>query len=166
MIKNLTDKLKKGNPKDLLLIGGGVFLTYSLFNKLFNNEQAKSNLLIQSKAEQELKNFQQSQKLTYLPSQYEQFANIIYNSTMYGIGDNYGAVRDVLKLMKNNSDVAKLILAYGSRQNYVFGIPQGEKRDLFTNIRAELGDEYFGIYTGKLEEIRNDWAKKKITYKL
>jgi hypothetical protein len=156
-----------GNPvTKMVAIGGGIYLTYTLFNKLFGNAQATSNALIQTKASTELENFLKTQKLSYLPSQYEQFANIIYNSTMYGLGDNYTAVRDTMKLMKNNADVAKLITAYGSRQNYVFGIPQGEKKDLFTNIRAELGDEFFGIYTQKLEDIRADWKKKKITYQL
>jgi hypothetical protein len=69
-------------------------------------------------------------------------------------------------LMKNNADVAKLITAYGARQNYVFGIPQGPERDLLTNIRAELGDEYLGLYTGKLNDINADWTKKKISYKI
>ena len=166
----MLDKLKNTittNPvAKMVAIGGGIFLTYTLFNKLFGNPQATSNLLIQANAQKELTEFLKTQKLSYLPSQYEQFANIIYNSTMYGLGDNYNAVKDTLKLMKNNADVSKLITAYGSRQNYVFGIPQGEKRDLFTNIRAELGDEFFGIYTQKLEDIRKDWLKKKITYKL
>lgn len=147
-------------------IGGGIFLVYKLFNLITKNAQQTSNANIQAAASSELATYLKNNKLSYVPSQYEQFANIIYNSTVYGLGDNYGAVRDTLKLMKNNADVAKLITVYGSRQNYIFGIPQGEKRDLFTNIRAELGDEFFGLYTAKLEDIRKDWEKKKITYKL
>lgn len=166
MFDNFKKTISSNPVTKMVAIGGGIFLTYTLFNKLFGNAQAQSNALIQANAQTELQNFLKTQKLSYLPSQYEQFANIIYNSTMYGIGDNYNAVKDTLKLMKNNADVSKLITAYGSRQNYVFGIPQGEKRDLFTNIRAELGDEFFGIYTQKLEDIRADWTKKKITYKL
>ena len=164
---SLTDKFNKA-PQVIqyAAIGGGLFVAYKIFSLLGKNSQAAGNAAIQTAAQKELIEYQKNNKLSYVPSQYEQFANIIYNSTMYGLGDNYGAVRDVLKLMKNNADVAKLITTYGSRQNYVFGIPQGEKKDLFTNIRAELGDEYFGLYTGKLNEIRADWEKKKITYKL
>lgn len=164
---SITDKFNKA-PQVIqyAAIGGGLFVAYKIFTLLGKNSQAAGNAAIQTAAQKELLEYQKNNKLSYVPSQYEQFANIIYNSTMYGLGDNYGAVRDVLKLMKNNADVAKLITVYGSRQNYVFGIPQGEKKDLFTNIRAELGDEYFGLYTGKLNEIRADWEKKKITYKL
>jgi hypothetical protein len=166
MFENLKKSINTNPVVKMVAIGGGVFLTYTLFNKLFGNAQATSNALIQTKAEKELQEFIKTQKLSYLPSQYEQFANIIYNATMYGIGDNEKAVVDTMKLMKNNADVGKLIMSYGSRQNYVFGIPQGEKKDLFTNIREVLGNEFFGIYTPKLEELRADYTKKKITYKL
>jgi hypothetical protein len=166
MLENLKKSISTNPVAKMVAIGGGVFLTYTLFNKLFGNAQATSNALIQTKAEKELADFLKTQKLSYLPSQYEQFANIIYNATMYGIGDNEKAVVDTMKLMKNNADVGKLITSYGSRQNYVFGIPQGEKKDLFTNIREVLGNEFFGIYTPKLEELRADYLKKKITYKL
>jgi hypothetical protein len=166
MFDNLKKSMSSNPVVKMVAIGGGVFLTYTLFNKLFGNAQATSNALIQTNAQKELENFLKTQKLTYMPSQYEQFANIIYNATMYGIGDNEKAVVDTMKLMKNNADVGKLITTYGSRQNYVFGIPQGEKKDLFTNIREVLGNEFFGIYTPKLEELRADYTKKKITYKL
>lgn len=145
-------------------IGGGLYVAYKLF--IEKNAQQTGNQNIQAATTSELATYLKNNKLSYAPSQYEQFANIIYNSTMYGLGDNYAAVRDTLKLMKNNADVAKLIIVYGSRQNYIFSIPQGGKRDLFTNLQAELGDEFFGLYSGKLNAIRDDWAKKGITYKL
>ena len=167
MLKTLQSKYNNANPYiQYAILGGGIFLTYKIYKLMFKTEQEQSNKLIESQTQKELTNYLKNTKLSYAPSQYTQWANIIYNSTMYGLGDNYGAVRDVLKLMKNNADVAQLILAYGSRQNYVFGIPQGAKRDLFTNLQAELGDEFFGLYSGKLNEIRADWAKKKITYKI
>ena len=126
---SLTDKFNKA-PQVIqyAAIGGGLFVAYKIFSLLGKNSQAAGNAAIQTAAQKELIEYQKNNKLSYVPSQYEQFANIIYNSTMYGLGDNYGAVRDVLKLMKNNADVAKLITTYGSRQNYVFGIPQGEKK--------------------------------------
>lgn len=167
MIKNLKSTfLKAPNIVQIALAGGGLYLVYKTYSLLFKNAQEKTNQAIQDQTKKELDVILKNTKLTYPPSQYLAWANIIYNSTMYGLGDNYGAVRDVLKLMKNNADVLKLVQAYGSRQNYVFGIPQGEKRDLFTNLRAELGDEYFGLYTAKLNEINEDWLKKKISYKI
>ena len=167
MLKTLSNKFNNANPYiQYAILGGGIYLTYKIYKIMFTTEQEQSVKNIETNATKELTTYLANTKLSYPLSQYDQFANIIYNSTMYGLGDNYGAVRDTLKLMKNNADVAKLVLAYGSRQNYVFGIPQGPKRDLFTNIQAELGDEYFGLYSAKLNDIRADWAKKKITYKI
>jgi hypothetical protein len=167
MLKNIkTSFLKAPNYIQIALAGGGLYVVYKTYNLLFKNAQEQTNKAIQDQTKKELDVVLRNTKLSYPPSQYLAWANIIYNSTMYGLGDNYGAVKQVLLLMKNNADVLKLVQAYGSRQNYVFGIPQGEKRDLFTNIRAELGDEYFGLYTQKLNDINADWLKKKISYKI
>jgi hypothetical protein len=147
-------------------IGAGLFLGYKIYKVLFKDSETKANEAVQIQTQKELDAYLKNNKLSYPVSQYATWANSIHNATMYGIGDNYGLVKTILMLMKNNADVAKLITAYGARQNYVFGIPQGPERDLLTNIRAELGDEYLGLYTGKLNDIRADWEKKKITYKL
>jgi hypothetical protein len=167
MLKNIKSSfLKAPNYVQLALAGGGIYLLYKTYKILFKNEQEQTNIKIQTETKKELDAAIKKAKLSYPLSQYSAWANIIYNSTMYGLGDNYGAVKQVLLLMKNDADVLKLVQEYGSRQNYVFGIPQGEKRDLFTNLRAELGDEYFGLYTGKLNDINADWTKKKISYKI
>jgi hypothetical protein len=161
--------IKKFLPDNIInyaFLGGGLFLAYKTYKILFKDDQEKTNQLIQDQTKKELDVILKNTKLTYPPSQYLAWANIIHNSTMYGLGDNYGAVKTILLLMKNNADVLKLAQAYGSRQNYVFGIPQGAKRDFFTNLRAELGDEYFGLYTAKINDINADWLKKKISYKI
>ena len=62
--------------------------------------------------------------------------------------------------------MALLIRSYGTKQNYVFGIPTGEKRDLFANIQAELGNEYGGLTGYRITQINNNWSSKGITYKL
>lgn len=148
------------------LIGAGIFAGYKILSLFFKSDSEKASALILSEAEKEKQALEKRYKLSYNPSQYPAFANIIYESTKYGIGDNYGAVVDTLKKLKNDLDVNQLIKVYGTKQNYIFGIPQGAPRDLFTNLRAELGNEYGGLTSYRIDQINNDWAKKGIKYKL
>jgi len=158
--------LKAPDVIQYAFLGAGLVLAYKTYKILFKDDITRNNEAVQTQTAKELAEYLKTNKLSYPVSQYSTWANTIHNSTMYGLGDNYGMVKTILLLMKNNADVSKLITAYGSRQNYVFGIPQGAPRDLLTNIRAELGDEFLGLYSGKLNDIRADWEKKKITYKL
>jgi len=150
-------------PVQYGLAGLGI---YALYKFIFKDPQDKTNEQIIKDSDKELKEYLKKYKLSYPPSQYGAFANTIYESTKYGIGDNYGAVVQTLKKLNNNADVVTLVKVYGARQNYVFGIPAGEKRDLFTNIKAELGNEYGGLTSYRLDQINNDWKKKGITYKV
>jgi len=149
-----------------LLIGSGIFAGFKVLGTIFKSDSEKASALILTEAEKENKALEKKYKLSYNPSQYPAFANIIYESTKYGIGDNYGAVVDTLKKLKNDLDVNQLIKVYGTKQNYIFGIPQGAPRDLFTNLRAELGNEYGGLTSYRISQINNDWSKKGIKYKL
>lgn len=149
-----------------LLIGAGVFVGYKILSSFFKSDSDKASALILTEAEKERKELEKKHKLSFTPTQIAQFANIIYESTKYGIGDNYGAVVDIMKNLKNDLDINQLIRVYGTKQNYIFGIPQGDPRDLFTNIRAELGNEYGGLTSYRINKINEDWAKKGIKYKL
>jgi hypothetical protein len=165
---NLKDSYNKlPQPIQYIVIGAGIFLGYKLVSKLFTtgSEQLTQNVL--NTNEDDIKKFaKQGMIPSFEISQYPIFANIIYESTKYGIGDAYGTVVNTLSQLKNNLDVALLIKAYGTKQNYVFGIPTGEKRDLFTNIQAELGNEYGGLTGYRITQINNNWLSKGITYKL
>lgn len=166
-MRNLTSKFKTASPViQYTIAGAGLFIAYKIYKILFKNEQEQTNQQIIQQAEKEKKELEKKYKLTFPVSQYPIFANLIYESTKYGIGDNYGAVVTTLKKLKNDLDVATLIKAYGSRQNYIFGIPAGEKRDLFTNIKAELGNEYGGLTSYRIDQINNDWQKKGIKYRV
>jgi hypothetical protein len=154
-------------PVQFALIGGALFIGYKIVGSLFKSgsEQLTTNVLTTN--EDDIKKFaKQGLTPSFEISQYPMFANIIYESTKYGIGDSYGTVADTLKQLKNNLDVALLIRAYGTKQNYVFGIPTGEKKDLFTNIQSELGNEYGGLTSYRITQINNNWNSKGITYKL
>jgi hypothetical protein len=165
---NLKDSYNKlPQPLQYIVIGAGIFLGYKLVSKLFTtgSEQLTQNVL--NTNEDDIKKFAKQGLLpSFEISQYPIFANIIYESTKYGVGDSYGSVVDTLTQLKNNLDVALLIRAYGTKQNYVFGIPTGEKRDLFTNVQAELGNEFGGLTSYRITQINNNWSSKGITYKL
>ena len=166
-VKKFTEKYNSlPMPVQLAGYGVGLILLYKMYKTIFKSAQEQTNQQIVNEANKELQTYLKKYKLSYAPSQYAAFANVIYESTKYGIGDNYGAVVDTLKKMRNNADVATLVKVYGSRQNYVFGIPAGEKRDLFTNIKAELGNEYGGLTSYRVRQINDDWTKKGITYKV
>lgn len=149
------------------IIGIGIFTGYKIVKSFF---KSGSEVLTSNVLNTNLTDIQKFILQGFVPSfeysQYPNFANIIYESTKYGIGDSYGTVVDTLKQMKNNLDVALLIKAYGTKQNYVFGIPTGEKKDLFTNIQAELGNEFGGLTSYRINQINSDWLSKGITYKL
>ena len=164
---SIVDKFKTSNPTiNYLIAGAGLFLGYKIYKILFKNEQEQTNAEIIKDAEKEKKELEKKYKLTFPVSQYPIFANLIYESTKYGIGDNYGAVVNTLKKLTNDLDIATLIKTYGARQNYIFGIPTGEKKDLFTNIKAELGNEYGGLKSYRIDQINNDWKKKGIKYRV
>jgi len=148
-------------PFQYLIGGATLYVAYKL---VFKNPQDKKNEDLIKDTDKELKDNLKKYKLSFAPSQYGAFANVIYESTKYGIGDNYGAVTDTLKKLRNNADVNALVKIYGARQNYIFGIPAGEKRDLFTNVRAELGNE-LGFLKIRIDNINEDWRKKGITYR-
>ena len=161
-LKTKYDNLPK--PIQYIAIGGSAFILYMLYKRFFSNDKTQEETykeVLKKIAEEEAKN---KQKLTYPASQYLLFANLLNESMKYGIGDNYNAVVDTLKKMQNDKDVQTLLKAYGQRQGYVFGIPAGEPADLFTTIKKELGNEWGGLTSYKVDKINDDWKKKKIKY--
>ena len=148
------------------ILGGSGIVLYLLYKKIFNNERDQGEtyeeILKRLKEEKD----KSTQKLSYPQSQYLLYANTIHESLKYAVGDNYGAVVNILTSMQNDLDVITLITAYGQRQLYFFGLPTGEPLDLFSAIRKELGDEYGGLTSYRITKINNDWQKKNIKYKI
>jgi hypothetical protein len=153
--------------KGVVVVGGVAALFFvgkKLYTIVFPSEEAKRNAELGRNINSEISNLQKFQKASYPDSTYDTLANTIYNSMRFAIGDDYGAVQDSLKKMKNDLDVAKLIRAFGSRQDYAFGIPVGGKMDLLTYVKKELGNEYGGLTAYRVTDINKDWAAKKIKY--
>jgi hypothetical protein len=153
--------------KGVVVVGGVAALFFvgkKLYTIVFPSEEAKRNAELGRNINTEIANLQRFMKASYPDSTYDTLANTIYNSMRFAIGDDYATVEDSLKKMNNDLDVAKLIRAFGSRQDYAFGIPVGGKMDLFTYVKKELGNEYAGLSSRRVTSINKDWAAKKIKY--
>jgi hypothetical protein len=153
--------------KGIVVVGGAAALFFvgkKIYTIVFPSAEEKRNVELGRNIDSEIGKLQKSQKATFPESTYNTLANTIYNSMKFAVGDDYGAVQDSLKKMKNDLDVAKLIKAFGSRQDYAFGIPVGGKMDLFTYVKKELGNEWGGLTDYRVKDINKDWAAKKITY--
>jgi hypothetical protein len=153
--------------KGIVVVGGAAaifFVGKKLYTIVFPSAEEKRNVELGRNIDTEISKLQKSQKASFPESTYNTLANTIYNSMKFAVGDDYGAVQDSLKKMKNDLDVAKLIKAFGSRQDYAFGIPVGGKMDLFTYVKKELGNEWGGLTDYRVKDINKDWAAKKITY--
>lgn len=156
--------------KGAVVIGAGVVIFLvgrRLYKGLFPSELEKKNKELLNNINQEIRQNQSSgMKPTFADSNYSTFANTIYDSMRYAVGDDYGTVEVTMKKMMNDLDVAKLIKAFGSRQNYIFGLPKGNPVDLFTMVQQELGNDYAGLTNYRVKNINADWKKKGIKYQL
>jgi hypothetical protein len=154
-----------------VVVVGGVVVVYlvgsRVYRAVFPTEAQRKNRELEKNIDNEISKLQgNGKKASFSDSNYNTFANTIYNSMRYAVGDDYGTVELTLKRMKNDLDVAKLIKAFGVKQDYFFGIPAGDKMDLFTYIQKELGNEYGGLTNYRVKRINEDWSKKGISYQI
>jgi hypothetical protein len=138
-----------------------------VYRAVFPTAEQRKNRELEKNIDSEISKLQgNGKKASFSDSNYNTFANTIYNSMRYAVGDDYGTVELTLKRMQNDLDVAKLIKAFGVKQDYFFGIPAGDKMDLFTYIQKELGNEYGGLTNYRVKRINEDWKKKGISYQI
>lgn len=154
-----------------VVVVGGVLAVYlvgaRVYKTIFPSDKEKRNKELAKNVDSEIANLAKSgQKPSFSDSNYNTFANTIYNSMRYAAGDDYTTVENTLMKMKNDLDVAKLIKAFGMRQDYAFGIPVGSPMDLFTYVQKELGNEWAGLTAYRVRRINGDWKKKGINYQI
>lgn len=156
--------------KGVVVVGGAfaVFMIGSRIYKIvFPSESEKKNKELAKNVDSEISNLSKNGlKPSFADSNYNTFANTIYNSMRYAVGDDYGTVEVTMKKMKNDLDVAKLVKAFGQRQDYAFGIPVGSSMDLLTFVQKELGNDWGGLTNYRVRNINADWKKKGINYQL
>ena len=156
--------------KGVVVVGGAVvvYLVGSrVYRAVFPTDAQRKNRELEKNIDSEISKMQgNGKKASFSDSNYNTFANTIYNSMRFAIGDDYGTVESTLKRMKNDLDVAKLIKAFGLKQDFFFGLPAGDKMDLFTVVQKELGNEYGGLTNYRVKRINEDWSKKGILYQI
>lgn len=131
-----------------------------IFKKVFPSDSDKKAAVTEKNLDTVIKN---GQPASFPDAQYDTWANTLESSMNRSIGDDYGKVVNIMTKMKNDTDVAKIIKAYGKRQLYVFGLPDGSPIDLFTTINKELGNELY-MTSFRVSQINSDWKKKNITF--
>jgi len=154
--------------KGAVVVGGAavIFLIgKKIYKYVFPSAEEKRQQQLTQNIESEIAKYEKIHKPSFPDSQYVLLSNTIHNSMKYCAGDDYGTVEATMKRMKNDLDVAKLIKAFGVRNDFCFGIPTGEF-DLFTYVRKELGNDYGGLTDYRVVRINDDWSKKGITYKI
>jgi hypothetical protein len=146
-----------------VVVVGGLGIVYIIGSKIYAASKPKPQDIIN--VENDIDKLVVKMKPSYGDSSYDQYANTIYNAQRTSLGNNSGVILDVATIMKNDLDVAKLVKAYGTRQDYAFGFPT-EKYGLFGAMRKGIEDDLFGAYSFRIGKINADWASKGITYKI
>lgn len=156
--------------KSVVILGAGVALFFvgkQIYRRVFPSDDEKQNRQLLNDINSEIADAKKAGQVpSFQDSQYMTFANQIYEGMRYAAGDNYDLVEETLKKMNNDVDVAKLIKAFGARQDYAFGIPTGSPKDLFTFVQSELGDDYLGLTNYRISRINKNWKEKGIKYQL
>lgn len=117
----------------IALIVLSVVLYFMFFSKKIKEEQDAAQL------QDDIND--SAQVPTYSETQYNAFADVIYNSlNNSSISDNKDDAIAILNKMEQTVDVLKLIKAYGTRQRYIFGINDGEKTTLPQTIIDEISE--------------------------
>lgn len=126
-----------------IIAGAGIYLASRLIKKA-----SKGALVVKTQTDIfKLEN--SGQKQTYLDSQYNSYADVLYTA-MDGLGTNFDAIMRVFGAMKNDLDVAKLISAFGIKEDY--------------NLTEWLADD-LSDWFGEPEKLNKLLASKGITYR-
>lgn len=146
-----------------VVVVGGLVIVYIVGNKIFTALKPKpiEDVNIQN----DINRLSSLMKPTYTDSAYDGYAKTIYEAQRTSLGNDSGTIKDVALLMKNDLDVAKLYKSYGTRTDYVFGVPS-DSYSLFGAIRKGIEADSFGIFSWRLGQINKDWESKGITYRL
>jgi hypothetical protein len=156
--------------KGVVIVGGvGIvgLLGFRIYRKLFPSESERSAQQLVNSIVSDIQRWRREGLTQSYPDlEYQTLANAAYEGMRYCVGDSYSDVETIMKKMQNNLDVAMLVDAFRTRQNYCFGIPTGTPLDLLSFVRKELGNDWGGITDYRVKNINDNWQRKGITYKL
>jgi hypothetical protein len=130
-------------PKEVrvsLAVVGGTALAYFLYKKLNPSEEEKAKKALEQEAEKYTdpvtgKKISCSGTLTHPRSQYQAWANNLYDAFIAGVGTDEDAVYDILNKMSTDCDIRQLIADFGlRRQEFSFS----DDKNLTYFMRDEL----------------------------
>lgn len=99
------------------------------------------------------------QKPTKSVGEWQIIANQIYEDLKYtALDDNKQDAFYQIQRVKNDADVATLIRAFGTRREFVFGIPAGSPKDLQQFITSNLSRT-------QISQINDNYRRKGIKYR-
>ena len=158
-------KYVKENPVVAVAVIGGVgYIAYKAISGWIKKPAAKQLDSIKNEVQVLEKTVDPktgvTMKLTRSAGQWKLVADSIYNSIKYSaISDNKANAEFQLKQPMNDLDLATLIAQYGTRQLYLFGIPDGDKMTLIGAISSgELSKD-------ALNKINANYATKGIKFR-
>ncbi|MCI4667441.1 MAG: hypothetical protein MRZ79_04715 [Bacteroidia bacterium] len=130
------------DPKTKTWIGAGLTITGAglVWFGLSRFKSEETEARVDGEAAKELKKEAQKGNFPSLSSfQLKAFADQVYSVLKHSaVADDKARAETLLKEMNNQADVLGLIAAYGKKQHYWFGLPDGEPQDLPAAISREL----------------------------
>lgn len=141
--KSLKESIFRKPVTWAIIAGVGIYLTIKLLKRNPSQQTVSKTVTDITKLQNT------GQKQTYLDSQYSSYADALYTA-MDGIGTNFDSIMRVFGAMKNDLDVAKLIAAFGIKEDY--------------NLSEWLADD-LSEFLGEPEKLNKLLASKGITYR-
>ena len=104
----------------MAIIGGG-YLAYSIYKKMNPSEEEKQAEQLETEASSVKdpktgKSVSCKQNLSYAPSQYQSWANTLYDAFFAGFGTDEETVFVIINKLKNECDLRQLISDFGLRR--------------------------------------------------
>lgn len=146
-----------------VVVVGTLGLAYIIGNKIYVALKPKPQDIIN--IENDISHLNGKMTATYPDASYDNYAESIYQAQRTSLGDDSGTIEDIALLMNNDLDVAKLIKAYGTRQDYVFGFPT-DKYSLLGAMRKGISGDLYGAFSYRIGKVNSDWESKGITYRI
>jgi hypothetical protein len=149
----------------IAITGTAIFIGYKIYKLIFD-KQGREDKEREKEAEKNIQEqiIKEGKKVnaSYNKAQYIAYADSIFNE-LNGCGaGRQDVVERALMAMKHDLDVLNLIQAYGNRQRTCLKVNTGEKDNLLTS----LNDEWTALQASSRKKVNNDWANKKIKYKI
>ena len=151
-----------------LIIGGAVLILgyfgviKPILTKIGIFKSAEEKLEDQRRADaldDAIKDATKTQRPTKSEFEISAIADQIYQDLKFtALDDNKDDATYQVARMKNDADFYLLWKAFGTRQEYAFGLPVGNKKNLQQFIRDNLSDK-------KIAEINNNYSRKGIKFR-